>query len=99
MEKGRDIFNTRTLSFDETKKLKTYFDKYKSYVKPKTNPLFCRYKFYNRIQEPTEPLDQLITDLKLLVKDCDFGDQIVFGMHIKKLRDKHIDILDELALD
>ena len=105
-EKGRDIYNTWTLSEDESKKLKTYYDKYESYVKPKTNSLFCRYKLENRKQGPSEPLDQYITDLKLLVKDCGYPnndemvrDRIVFGIHITKLRDKLIDIGDELTLE
>lgn len=51
-EKGRD--NTWALTTDEAKVLKTYYDKYEAYVMPKTNTIFARYKFHERIQGPTE---------------------------------------------
>ena len=38
-------------------------------VTPKSNAIFACYKFYNRIQEPNEPADQFVSDVKLLVKD------------------------------
>lgn len=41
-EKGRDIYNTWTLTEDEAKLLKTYYDKFEAYVVPKANPIFSR---------------------------------------------------------
>ena len=39
-DKGRDIYNTWTLSADDKKKLQTYYDKFEAYVKPKSNQVF-----------------------------------------------------------
>ncbi|KAL1249437.1 hypothetical protein QQF64_020442 [Cirrhinus molitorella] len=44
-EKGRDVYNTWTLSADESKKLQPYYE-FEEYVMPKANPIFARYKFY-----------------------------------------------------
>ena len=41
-EKGRQIHLTWTLSDEEKKKLKTYYDKFKEYCKPKSNIMFSR---------------------------------------------------------
>lgn len=64
-EKGRDIYNTWTLTEDETKLLKTYYDKFEAYVVPKANPIFARYKFNEKTQGATETFDQFVTELRL----------------------------------
>ena len=73
-EKGRDIYNTWTLTGDESKKLKTYYEKFESHVKPKSNQVFARYKFHKKVQQESEPFEQFLTELKLLVKDCGYKD-------------------------
>ena len=73
-EKGRDICNTWTLTGDESKKLKTYYEKFESHVKPKSNQVFARYKFHKKVQQESEPFEQFLTELKLLVKDCGYKD-------------------------
>ncbi len=69
-EKGRDIFNTWTLSADEAKILKSYYDRFTTYVEPKANVIFARYKFHEKVQGEREPFEQFVTDLRLLIKDC-----------------------------
>ena len=87
-ENGRDVYNAweSTVSADEKKKLATYYTKFEEYVTPKSNPVFARYKFYNKQQDRGESFDHFLTELKLLVKDCNFDqldemvrDRIVFG--------------------
>lgn len=94
-EKGRDIFNTWTLTTEAAKVLKTYYDKYEAYVMPKTNTIFARYRFHERIQGANESFEQFVTELRLLVKDCAYADseemvrdRVVFGIHSPRVREK-----------
>ena len=66
-DKGRDIYNTWELTAEEAKKLDTYYTKYEAYVKPKSNKVFARYKFHQKVQQEGESFEQFLTDLKLLV--------------------------------
>ena len=103
--KGHDIMNTWTLAADEAKKLKTYFDKYKEYVSPKSNEVFARYKFHAQVQEGDKPFESFVTDLKLLVQDCAYNDsdqmvrdRILFGINNSHIREKLINKGNELTL-
>ena len=93
-DKGRDIYNTWTLTEDEAKVLKSYYDRFEAYAMPKTNVIFARYKFHEKIQGVNEPFEQFVTDLRLLVKDCNYAnneemirDRIVFGIHSPRVND------------
>ena len=72
-EKGRDIYNA--------KKLKTYYDMYTSYLTPKSNPIYARYRFHEKMQGEKETFERFITELKLLVRDCGYpnSDELVRG--------------------
>ena len=61
-------------------------------LKDMLNPVFCGYKFCNRIQSEVETVEQFITDPKLLARDCAFKDpdemirdRIVFGTNFHKI--------------
>ena len=105
-EKGRDVFNTWTLTADESKKLKTYYDKYSAYITPKSNPIYARYKFHERMQGEQETIEKFVTELKLLVKDCDYPnademvrDRIVFATNSPHVREKLLSQGADLTLD
>ena len=106
-ENGRDVYNAweGTVSADEKKKLATYYTKFEEYVTPKSNPVFARYKFYNKQQDRGESFDHFLTELKLLVKDCSFDqpdemvrDRIVFGTSSPAVREKLINKGSDLTL-
>ncbi|MCG7879449.1 MAG: RNase H-like domain-containing protein, partial [Candidatus Thiodiazotropha endolucinida] len=105
-EKGRDIYNTWVMDDDDKKKLKPHYDRFAAHVRPKLNPVFTRYKFNNEVQG-TQSIEQFITKLKLLAKDCAYGDiendmvrdRIVFGVTSVKIREKLINEGDKLTLD
>ena len=86
-EKGWDIANTWSdVTEDDKKKLKTYFERIANHVEPKCNSVFPCYKFHKRVQPESKTVEQFVTDLKLLVRDCSFKepdkmirDRIVFG--------------------
>lgn len=105
-EKGCDVFNTWTLTADEAKKLKTYYDKYTAYITPKANPIYARYKFHERMQGEHESIEKFVTELKLLVKDCAYQnsdeiiiDRIVFAANSPHVRKKLLSQGAELTLD
>ena len=106
-EKGRDIYNTWTDVTDENrKKLKMCYVKFEEHVTPKANPVYARYKFHNKVQGQQEPVEQFVTELKLLAKDCSFKDpeemirdRIVFGTNSSRVREKLISVGADLTLD
>lgn len=104
-DKGRDICNTWTLTADEAKLLKTY-DRFTAYLTPKANPIFARYKFQEKTQGSGESGEHFITELKLLVKDCDYAnsdemvrDRIVFATNSHRVREKLLSQGSQLTLD
>lgn len=105
-EKGRDVYNTWTLTGDDAKKLKTYYDKYTAYITPKANPIYARYKFHERMQGEHESIEKFVTELKLLVKDCAYQnsdemvrDRIVFATNSPHVREKLLSQSAELTLE
>ena len=106
-EKGRDISNTWSdVTEDDKKKLKPYFERLASHVELKCNPVFSHYKFHKRVQAESQTVEQFVTDLKLLVRDCSFKepdemilDRTVFGTNSRRIREKLVNEGKELALD
>ena len=65
-----------------------------SHCNPKKNETIERYKFFMRMQQMNESLEQFVTDLKVLTGSCNFGslkeslvrDGIIRGIRDKQLR-------------
>ena len=105
-EKGRDVYNTWTLGADDVKKLSTYYDKYTEYLTPKSNPIYARYRFHEKMQGDGESFEHFVTELKLLVKDCGYPnsdemvrDRIVFATNSSRVREKLLSHSADLTLD
>jgi hypothetical protein len=50
-DRGQKIHSTWTdMSEEDAKKLEKYFDQFWAHVRPKLNPIFGRYRFYNEYQ-------------------------------------------------
>ena len=60
-DKGRDIYNTWELTADEVKKLETYYTRFETYVKPRSNKVFARYKLHLRAQQAGESFEQFFS--------------------------------------
>ena len=80
---GREIYSRWELGADQVKKL------------DKSNRVFARYKFHQKVQREGESFEQFLTDLKLLVKDCGYGDpdemvreRVVIACHSTNTREK-----------
>ena len=71
---GRDVYNTMTLSEEEQDKIEVLFSKLESYCKPKQNVKIERYRFNTRVQGRQETIDQYMTELRLIAKNCSFGE-------------------------
>ncbi|XP_052783396.1 uncharacterized protein K02A2.6-like isoform X1 [Mya arenaria] len=98
-EKGRSIFSTWRPTDDEQKDLTYFYNQFENYCKPKSNRIYSRYIFKMKIQKDGESFEQFVTDLRLLIKECDYPedilddmirDHIVFGVRSVKLREKFI---------
>ena len=71
--KGREIFNTWTLTETEKDKISILFERFQSYCEPKKNLTLERYRFNTRTQSENETLDEFITELTKLAKRCQYG--------------------------
>eukprot|EP00731_Ephydatia_muelleri_P001018 Em0001g1018a len=93
---GRDIFNAFVLTAEERDKINILFAKFESYCKPKRNVTVERYKFNTRMQAAEESIDQFVTALRLIAKDCDFKlleddlirDRIVCGTNSDRVKER-----------
>ena len=107
-EKGRQIFSTWTLTADERKQLQTYYTHFEQYCAPKVNHIYSRYKFKSCTQAEGQTFEEFVTELKLLIKDCGYADDIqnemirdhiVFGVRSHKIREKLINEGSSLTLE
>lgn len=105
-EKGREIYNTLSLTEAQKKSVKDTCEAFQKHVQPKSNPVFARYKFNNEVQGENS-VEQFITRLKVLSKDCSFGeeyiddmirDRLVFGVKSQKIREKLLTVGEDLTL-
>lgn len=104
--KGREIYKTFTMTDDQKKLLEEYYTRFERHIKPRTNRLFARYKFQDRVQKEGETFEQFVTDLKLLAKDCGFQDanemvrdRILFAVSSDKIREKLLNEGSGLTLE
>ena len=94
-QQGRDIYETLNFSEDEKFKLEPMFEKFERYCKPKQNVSVERYKF-NTLAQGTSTIDQYITNLRLIAKNCNYGDledeflrdRIVCGVTSEVMRER-----------
>ena len=74
-DKGREKYGTWILTNDEKKSLEAHYNKFKSYVEPKSNRVFPRYKLQCIVQSNGDTIEQFVTALKVGVKDFGYGDK------------------------
>ena len=106
-QKGRDVYNTWSDITEEDKgKLQVYYDRFEQHVSPQSNPVFARYKFHKRVHKPDESIEEFITDLQKLAKDCEFQEEnemirdgIVISTRAEKIREKLFDEGAKLTLN
>ena len=65
-----------TLTFEETEKdkIEPLISKFEAFCMPKKNVTHERHVFNLRKQKPEESVEQFVTELKRLAKDCEYGE-------------------------
>lgn len=95
-EDALDLYNTFNLSEADSKDFEKILSAFENYMDPRKNVVVQRYRFNSRIQEPSEPFEHFLLDLKKLIKNCDFKDQqnsllrdrLVLGVSDKALQER-----------
>ncbi|XP_021340039.1 uncharacterized protein LOC110441256 [Mizuhopecten yessoensis] len=93
---GRGVFNTMTFDGDTRDKIEPLFTKFKEYCQPHENTIVWRHKFNTKVQGKGETIDQYVTELRTISKNCRFGlltdelirDRIVCGVNSGKLKER-----------
>ena len=103
--KGGEIYNTLTLTNDQRKDVSEICKAFDTPVQPKANPVFARYKFNNEVQGDNS-IEQFVTRLKVMSKDCSFDasymndmirDRLVFGIRSQDIRKKILTVGADLT--
>lgn len=95
-QKADDILQSFRLTAEQEKKYQTVKEKFDGYFIQRRNPIFESAKFNMRKQGETEPVDNFITDLYTLAKQCEYNDlhdemirdRIVIGIRDNRLSEK-----------
>lgn len=98
-----EVFDTFELTDQERASYDRVIEKFAEFCKPRKNPVYERYVFYQRTQHEGESFDVFLMDIKRLVRTCEFGatekemlrDRIVMGVADKKLQKR---LLETAAL-
>ncbi|XP_060575603.1 uncharacterized protein LOC132733042 [Ruditapes philippinarum] len=104
--KGREIYRAANLSNADRKETKKIFQKVREHIAPIINPVFSRYQF-NNITQGEKTTEQFITIIKNKATECDFGtmkddmirDRIIYGVSCTKLRERLLQVGNDLKLD
>ena len=96
-EETRKIYNTFNLTAEEAKNDQLIIQKLEAFAKGTINETLERHTFNSRSQEEGECFDDFLTELKILLKNCNFcancvdgilRDRIVSGIRDSSLRQK-----------
>ena len=68
-----EIYNTFSLSTTR-QNLDVLLQKFENCCNPRRNIKFERHKFFASIQEPTESINQYVTELRTKASTCEFGE-------------------------
>lgn len=87
--------------------LQLVIEKFKRYVEPRRGEVRATSMFMKRWQKAEEPFDKFVTDLKVLIKDCNFGDHadrmirdaIAIRSYDAKVREKCLEKDPSLTLE
>ncbi|ELU10741.1 hypothetical protein CAPTEDRAFT_187003 [Capitella teleta] len=71
---GRQITDSWTLTEDEKKKLKPYWDRFKKHVQPKSNFRLARHELSSTRQLKEEPVDVFVRRLQAIGRDCEYDE-------------------------
>ena len=96
-ERARDVYYTFTFDSEgDEMKLDKVLEKFDSYMSPKKNITYMRYRFFSYNQGDEQSTDEYVTELRSRAEHCSFGDlksslirdKIVIGVHDKKVQER-----------
>lgn len=95
-EEAIELFQTFDLKDEERSDYEKVIKAFEDYTTPQTNIVMERFKFNSRSQHSGEPFESFVTDLRKLIKSCDFGnqmdsllrDRIILGIEDKALQER-----------
>ena len=105
-QKGCDVYNAMNLDDPQHDKIDVLFTKFEEYCKPKHNVTVERYRFNTQVQDKAESIDRYVTGLRLIAKNCSFGnledelirDRILCGVNSDDVKQQLLRVQD-LTLD
>ncbi|KAL9972661.1 hypothetical protein ACROYT_G019013 [Oculina patagonica] len=106
-DKELDVFEGFTFAkHEDATQLTVVVKKFEEYCVPRKKHVMAVLKFSERRQGDNESFESFVTDLKILVKDCGYQeeermvrDAIVFHCKHPKVREKCLDLADELTCE
>ena len=112
-DRGRELFLTFTLAPaagnnpPENETLAGVYAKYEAHVKPRHEIIWATVRFNKRKQLPSERFDDFVTELKILVRGCDYGtmenrmvrDAIVLRLKHPEVQGKCFEKGDDLTME
>ncbi|XP_044741842.1 uncharacterized protein LOC123302816 [Chrysoperla carnea] len=92
--KGKDLYNTFEFDEGEKEKFDVVLQKFENYVQPQKNLVLSSFLFNSRNQKDGETFESFVTELKNIVKDCEYKeeermvmDRIIQGVRDVRLRE------------
>lgn len=102
---GREIYRTLQWTDGEKDDPDKVLAKFEAYVRPRKNKRIARHNLKQRKQMPSESFDQFLTELRLILMDCDYEDPedilvdcIIDGVFDMKVQERLLDRGEELTL-
>lgn len=96
-EEARKAYDTFKFTTDEERNsVEVLIQKFEEYYKPARNLTFQEFRFGSRDQKEGEPFNEWLTELRILAKNCEFGEledrmlrsRIILGVRDKSLQRK-----------
>ena len=107
-EEGRELATSWNLPDAERKLLKSYWDRYERFVKPKSNFRIARFKLRGAKQAEGENVDQFVKRIRLIANECAYHadqidehliDTLIFGCSSERIKSKLLQKDENLTLD
>ena len=107
-EEGRELATSWNLSDADRKRLKSYWDRYERFVKPKSNFRIARFRLRGAKQAEGESVDQFVKRIRLIANECAYNadqidehliDTLIFGCSSERIKSKLLQKDENLTLD
>lgn len=102
---GREIYRTLQWKEGEKEDPEKVLKKFAEYVRPRKNKRIARHNLKQRRQAQNESFDKFLTELRLIIMDCDYADPddilidcIIDGVHDRKVQERLLDRGEALTL-